>query len=266
VAERGQLLEAGLSERVIDYRLETGRYRGVHERVYSLGPLSMRGRLVAALLAGGEDAVLCHASALVPYRLRTSVVTIDLAVRRQRRDEPQLRFHRLSLAENEVARRDGLRVTTIERTLFDIAATGAGIRHLAQEAVAKRLTTQAKLMALADRHRCERGAPAIRRVAGEPHTRSRLERRFLRFLDDNGFPPPLANPTIGDYDVDCYWPQYRLVIEVDEDAHAVRFEEDRARDRYLAGLGLRVMRITEQSLRDESVLREEVRRAARIVR
>jgi very-short-patch-repair endonuclease len=56
------------------------------------------------------------------------------------------------------------------------------------------------------------------------------------------------------------------VIEVDEDAHAVRFEEDRARDRYLAGLGLRVMRITEQSLRDESVLREEVRRAARIVR
>jgi predicted transcriptional regulator of viral defense system len=165
VAERGQLLEAGLSERVIDYRLETGRYRGVHERVYSLGPLSMRGRLVAALLAGGEDAVLCHASALVPYRLRTSVVTIDLAVRRQRRDEPQLRFHRLSLAENEVTRRDGLRVTTIERTLFDIAATGAGIRHLAQEAVAKRLTTQAKLMALADRHRRERVRP---RYGGSP--------------------------------------------------------------------------------------------------
>jgi hypothetical protein len=44
------------------------------------------------------------------------------------------------------------------------------------------------------------------------------------------------------------------------------FEEDRARDRYYAGQGLRAMRVTEESLRDESVLREEVRRAARIVR
>jgi len=57
-----------------------------------------------------------------------------------------------------------------------------------------------------------------------------------------------------------------VVVEVDEDAHQYRFEEDRARDRYLAGQGLRAMRVTEQSLRDEAALREEVRRAARIVR
>jgi hypothetical protein len=44
------------------------------------------------------------------------------------------------------------------------------------------------------------------------------------------------------------------------------FEEDRARDRYYAGHGLRAMRVTEASMRDEPVLREEVRRAARIVR
>ena len=266
VASRAQLVAAGLGEDAIDHRIRTGRYRVEHERVYSLGPLSMRGRLVAALLAGGDDAALCHASALVPYRLRTSVVTIDIAVAHQRRDTDQLRFHRLSLSDSEITRRDGLRITTIERTLFDIAATGADIRKLAQEALAKRLTTRAKLSAFAADHKGERGAPALRKIAGEPHTRSDLERRFRRFLDDNEFPEPLWNEVLGPFTVDCYWPQFDLVIEVDEDAHQFTFEEDRARDRYLAGRGLRTMRVTEESLRDDLVLRQEVRRAARIVR
>jgi very-short-patch-repair endonuclease len=266
VASRAQLLLAGLGEDAIAHRVETGRYRLEHRNVYALGPLSMRGRLIAAQLAGGDDACLCHASSLVPHRLRTHVVTIDVAVRTNRRDEPQLRFHRLSFAEGETTRRDGLRVTTIERTIFDIAATGADIRKLAQEAIAKRMTTQAKLKALADRHKGERGAPALRKIAGEPHTRSDLERRFLRFLTDNELPQPEWNRELGPYTPDCYWPEFKLVIEVDEDAHRLTFEEDRARDRYYAGQGLRAMRITEESLRDESVLREEVRRAARIVR
>jgi very-short-patch-repair endonuclease len=268
VATRAQLLAAGLGEDAIDHRLTTGRYRAVHECIYALGPLSMRGRLVAALLAGGDEAALCHASALVPYRLQASVVTIDVALTNKRRDTDTLRFHRLILNDNEVTKRDGLRVTTIERTLLDIAATGADIRRLAHEAIAKKLTTQKKLKALAAKHKGECGAPALRHVAGEPHTRSKLERRFLRFLNANGFPPPITNEPLGPLTVDCYWPQFGLVIEVDEDGHdsELKFEEDRARDRYLIGLGLRVMRVTELSMRDEAMLREDVRRAARIVR
>src|SRR4051794_28690444 len=101
VAERGQLLAAGLSERVIDHRLRTGRYRRIHRRVYSLGPLSMRGRLIAALLAGGDDAALSHASALNPYRLMDAVVTIDVVAPARRTDEAQLRFHRFELSRDE---------------------------------------------------------------------------------------------------------------------------------------------------------------------
>lgn len=268
VAERSQLLAAGLGEHAIDHRLATGRYRRVHERVYALGPLSMRATLIAALLAGGEKSRLCHASALVPFRLLARTATIDLAVPTQRRDTEHLRFHRLNLADDEVTRRDGLRITTIERTLFDIAATGADIRRMAHEAIAKRLTTQVKLKAFAARHRGERGAPAMRRVAGEPHTRGRHERRFLRFLAGCGLPPPISNHPIGPYHADFYWPQFGLVIEFDEDGHKTElaFERDRARDRCFVGLGLRVMRVTERALRDESVLRQEVCRAARIVR
>ena len=235
MASRAQLLAAGLGEDAIDHRIRTGRYRVEHERVYSLGPLSVRGRLVAALLAGGDDAALCHASALVPHRLRTSVVTIDIAVTNQRRDTAKLRFHRLSLTDSDITRRQGLRVTGIERTLFDIAATGADIRKLAQEALAKHLTTRRRLSEFAANHKGQRGAPAIRRIAGEPHTRSRLERRFRRFLDDNGIPQPLWNEELGPFTVDCYWPQFGLVVEVDEDAHQDRFEEDRARTRQAGG-------------------------------
>jgi hypothetical protein len=268
LATRAGLLAAGLGEDAIDHRLRIGRYRRVHEDVYALGPLSMRGRLAAALLAGGEEAALCHASALVPLRVMTKVVTIDVALPRKRREAEQLRFHRLTLADDEVTRRDGLRITTIERTLFDIAATGADVRRLAHEAIAKKLTTQAKLKAFAERHRGERGAPAMRRVGGEPHTRGRHERKFLRFLVECELPPPISNHPIGPYSADFFWPQYNLVIEFDEDGHKTElaFEQDRARDRYFVGLGLRVMPVTERALRDETVLRQEVCRAARIVR
>jgi hypothetical protein len=268
LATRAGLLAAGLGEDAIDHRLRIGRYRRVHEDVYALGPLSMRGRLAAALLAGGEEAALCYASALVPLRVMTKVVTIDVALPRKRREAEQLRFHRLTLADDEVTRRDGLRITTIERTLFDIAATGADVRRLAHEAIAKKLTTQAKLKAFAERHRGERGAPAMRRVGGEPHTRGRHERKFLRFLVECELPPPISNHPIGPYSADFFWPQYNLVIEFDEDGHKTElaFEQDRARDRYFVGLGLRVMPVTERALRDETVLRQEVCRAARIVR
>jgi hypothetical protein len=133
VAERSQLLARGLGEDAIAHRLETGRYRLLHRNVYALGPLSMRGRLIGALLAGGGDSHLCLASALVPYRMQAFTATIDIAV--------------------PANRRDGLRVTTIERTLVDIAATGADIRRMAHEAIAKKLTAQAKLKAFAEPHR-----------------------------------------------------------------------------------------------------------------
>ena len=162
-----------------------------------------------------------------------SVVTIDVATGGRRTDEAQLRFHHLTLPPEETTRRTGVRVTTIERTLFDIAATGADIRRFAQEAIAKRLTSQRKLKAsAAARHRGEPGAPAICKVACEPHTRSDLERMFLRFLRESGLPEPLSNHPVGPYEADCYWPEHELVVEVDEDAHRVKFEEDRARDRY----------------------------------
>jgi hypothetical protein len=65
VFDRDQLLELELSTREVDYRLDVGRLHVVHRKVYSLGPVeSKHGRWMAAVLAGGPDAVLSHRSAL----------------------------------------------------------------------------------------------------------------------------------------------------------------------------------------------------------
>jgi len=50
---------------------------------------------------------------------------------------------------------------------------------------------------------------------------------------------------IGPYIVDFYCPALKLAIEVDGDSHFVNaraMEKDAVRDRYLAGLGIRVLR------------------------
>jgi hypothetical protein len=62
---RDQLLDLGLAVPEIDYRLRVGRLHAVYREVYSAGPVQSKlGRWMAAVLAGGADAVLSHGSAL----------------------------------------------------------------------------------------------------------------------------------------------------------------------------------------------------------
>src|SRR5438270_9065562 len=62
---RRQLLELGLSERVIDYRLGIGRLIRVYAGIYAVGhlPTLPQDRAMGALLACGEGAVLSHGTA-----------------------------------------------------------------------------------------------------------------------------------------------------------------------------------------------------------
>jgi hypothetical protein len=155
---------------VIHNDLKVGRYRPVYRGVYAVGPLSPRGRLVAALMAGGSAAGLCFASSLVVFRLMEPRATIDVAVPSGRKDVADLRFHRLSLTGRDLVVRDGLRVTSIERTLLDLASLGVNVDRLAHEALAKRLTTKTKLRNTADEHRGRKtgGAGAAGDRGGPP--------------------------------------------------------------------------------------------------
>ena len=250
LASRQALLAAGVPAHAIRNDLRVGRYRRVYYGVYAIGPLSDRGRMVAALLAGGPGSGFCFASAVVVYELMKPRATLDVVVRAHRQDQPGLRFHRFSLSGKELVVRDGLRVTSIERTLLDLASIGVGHRPPGARGTGEAADDKGQTRRTAARHRGQRGAPALQAVATAPHTRSDFERRFLTFLNDNGLPLPDMNVDLGLYTADCVYEQHKLIIELDEHAHTSTwaFEADRQRDRHHATLGYTTIRVTERSL------------------
>src|SRR5262249_41216872 len=129
LATRRALLAAGVTASLIDNDLKVGRYRSVYRGVYAIGPLAPRGPIGPALLAGGPGSGFCFASSLVVYELMKPRATLDVVVRSHKQNQPGLRFHRFSLSGKEMVVKDGLRTTSIERTLLDLASIGVNIDH-----------------------------------------------------------------------------------------------------------------------------------------
>ena len=77
---------------------------------------------------------------------------------------------------------------------------------------------------------------------------------FLRLCDDAAIRRPAVNVGVEGYEVDCYWPAERLVVELDGFAHhsdLASFRADRKRDAALQLAGLRVLRFTFDRLAGE---------------
>jgi very-short-patch-repair endonuclease len=253
----GRQLEAvGWSRTVICRRVRTGalhrRYRGV----YAVGhtALTREGEWLAAVLACGPGAALASFSAAVLWGLiPDGEGSIHVTAERQRRAPAGVVLHRTaSLPAEDVVRRDGIPVTSPERTLLDLAATAA-------PALLARAVEQAAVLELVRRDRLlERsanrpGAAALRAaLATEPSlTRSEAERSLLELLRRAGLPRPRTNVRIGPFELDAYWPDHRLAAEIDGYAyhgHREAFERDRRRDAALQAAGIRVVRITWREL------------------
>ncbi|HEX5610707.1 MAG TPA: DUF559 domain-containing protein [Solirubrobacterales bacterium] len=85
------------------------------------------------------------------------------------------------------------------------------------------------------------------------HTRSDLERDFLRFCRRHDFPAPEVNVPVGRLTVDFLWRSHDLVVETDGYQYhrgATAFEDDHARDLHLRRAGFRVHRYTGAQLRN----------------
>jgi very-short-patch-repair endonuclease len=221
---------------------------------------------MAAVLAIGPDAVLSHRSAAALWGMRaTGRGRIEVTVARNPRTRPTIQVHAAQLPADEVTTEHGIPVTTPARTLLDLAAVlDAGqVERAMNEAEFLRLTDPTSLDDLVDRHRGRPGTRTIRELLkthniGATITRSELEARFLRFLDDAVLPRPRMNVSLQLEDrwieADCVWPDQRVIAELDGHAsHATTagFERDRARDRALQAAGWRVIRITWRQLHEE---------------
>ena len=251
VVSRRQLLELGVGRRAIERRIEGNRLHVVHVGVYAVGHrvLTPHGRWMAAVLGAGPDAVLSHRSAAALWGIRpTSAARVEVTTPRDLRRRTHLHPHRAVLPADEVTRKDGIPVTTPERTLLDLAAVTQ--RHeldrALDEAEILRLPGPQHLL---DRHPHHRGTTNLRALLlhARRSTRSPLEAEFLEFVDDHGFERPETNTIIEGYEVDAVWREQRLIVELDGYAtHGTRraFERDRARDRKLSAKGWRPIRLT----------------------
>jgi very-short-patch-repair endonuclease len=269
VVARGQLAALGLGLDAIDHRVEQGRLHRLHRAVYAVGhrSLTREAHWMAAVLAGGDGAVLSHRSAAALWAIRGSgPADVEITAPRQRRARPGIQAHRTTLAPDEISVHRGIPVTTPARTLLDLAALPDQHRlaRAAERAESLRLTSPTSLEALAARYPGRPGVPAIRRLVArngitDTPTRSDLERRFLSLLDAESLPRPLVNKEIRlargtKPEADFTWRSHHLVVEVDGyETHGTRqaFERDRARDRALQSAGWRVVRITWRQLQSE---------------
>jgi len=236
VVTTAQLTEAGLTRNAVAHRVKIGRLTPLHRGVYQVGPIAApRGREMAAVLATGG--VLSHHSAAAIWGFRPPHDgDVHITTTENARSRRGIRVHRT--ASLKAAARHGLPLTPAARTLHDL-------RPLLGAREYERALEEAQVLKLIPK-----------RPGDEPRfTRSEAERRLLVLIRAAGLPAPLTNVIVAGYEVDCYWPRHKLVVEVDGYAfHSGRaaFERDRRKSADLAAAGLTPVRVTWRQIAEET--------------
>ncbi len=170
-------------------------------------------------------------------------------------------MHRVSLPADERTVVDGLPVTTVPRTIFDVAARGdrREVERAFHEAEVQGLADPLSLPDLLDRYPGHAGAPILRDLLGiGPEggaTENDFEAVFADLIERHRLARPRYNPDLvvggRHFKPDCVWMEQGVVVELDGRAvHGTRraFESDRERDRVFAANGWRVVRVTWRQL------------------
>jgi hypothetical protein len=273
VVTRAQLLDAGLSPRTIERRVERKQIHRLHRGVYAFGEPTptARGQWLAAVLACGGGALLSHRSAAAlwgfarPGRIRPVELTCSVG-----RGQRGLRVHEGGIHDAERTIVDRIPVTSVARTIFDLAEVVDADRlaSAGEEADRLHLLRLPDLEAVCASCPGRRALAPIRRLIEEiraPETpRSPLEDRVLALCRDYELPIPATNVLVLDHEVDALWPREKLIVEADSvkfHGHRAAFERDRERDAARQVAGYRVIRLTDRRLkREPEKVAQELRR------
>jgi very-short-patch-repair endonuclease len=264
VVALAQLLALGFGRGAIEYRVSQGRLHQLFRGVYAVGcaSLTARGRIMAAVLACGPDAVASHHAAALVWGLRQSDRSaVDVTTRRGCHGQSGIRVHRVRrLHPEDRTVADGIPLTSVARTILDQAEVlqPHQLANVVTEAEARRLFDLRAVERTIARNPGRRGIKPLRLLlAGyvePPVTRSDFEDELLHVCDRASLPRPQTNVIVVGHRVDAVWLDARLVVELDSRTHhmtVAAFEEDHRRDADLMLAGYRVLRITWRRLRAE---------------
>jgi predicted transcriptional regulator of viral defense system len=158
-----QAIAAGLDRSQLSRQVAAGRLLRVRSGVYRLVhyPASPHEDLVIAWLATGPQSVISHDSALALYDLSDALPTeIHVTVpRTASRRRSGMRLHTNRITKEEITQRSGIAVTTVPRTIADVAAAGMSdelVIQAARDAVLRGLATPGELVAAARSKRVQR--------------------------------------------------------------------------------------------------------------
>lgn len=268
---RSQADRFGISRHVLRHFVESGWCAKVARGLYRVdaAPRTKEQAALAAVLVHAAVAAVSHRAAgrlwgTPGYGNARPEVTVEQA--RNRRSALGIVHGSLLLPDRHVTVRQSIPVTTIARTIFDLAGVQPEDRvaRALDDALRRKLCTLRQInqvfFALAGQGR--RGTVTMRtlleaRGEGYVPPASELERIGRAVFAEGGLPVPEFEVSLGDGDligrVDCYWRHARLVVELDgrryHDGLSAR-DSDRTRDNRLMAAGWRVLRFTWDDLVD----------------
>ncbi len=196
VVARRQLLAAGLGREAIAHRIRVGRLYCLYRGVYAAGHRlpSPEARWMAAVLAAGRRAVLSHRSAAALWGIRHwRGANVDVTVPSSRQQRPGVRWHVTNLAADEITSLAAIPVTTVPRTLLDLAAVldHRGVERAINEAEVRRYTDPLSLPALLARY------PRRTRYRGDPRHPRRGRSRCHAYPERAGRALPAIPRSLG---------------------------------------------------------------------
>ncbi len=231
------LLAAGKSAKQIETLVRRGEFiqvrRGVYARADMAAELRVRAdgehllQAAAALATTGpaaashQTAALIHGLAILGEPPRE--VTLTRPPGRNRSGQPGARLHWAQLPADHITVQHGMRVTTVARTVVDLARTAefrAGV-VTADSALHQKLVTKAQLESLLADCPRRRGSQLATEVVAfaDMRAESVLESIARVVFRDCGLPRPDLQVWVGGAEavgrVDFLWPPQRTVAEVD---------------------------------------------------
>ena len=241
------------------WHLQGSSWRRLGPKVYAWaglgdGPIV---RLAAAALRLPAGAVFCGLTAAWLHGLDVEPCDpIDVAIPTNAgvSGRAGLRLRRISIANRDVATKQELRATTVERTLADLCLDLdlTEIVVLADAALHRRMTSIKNLAAAADHYSGRPGVATLRRVIQltEPAAESHMETRLRMLLVLSGLPRPIAQMSLHDRwgrflgRPDLYYPDEKLGLAYDGGTHRTNLVDDNRRQNRIQAEHITLLRFT----------------------
>ncbi|MEA2211353.1 MAG: hypothetical protein QOF83_1301 [Solirubrobacteraceae bacterium] len=273
-----QLLALGWTRKEVQGQVRRGTLHLEYRGVYSVGHRRVvtHARLLAALLSCGDSSFLSHRTAAAVWGLRAvNTRRIEVTVP-GRRLGPRagIVIHQSSQPDpTDLTKHNGLRVSSVSRMLVELSKTErqAELKRLITESIRKHALDFTGLEQTLVRHERRPGLAKLRQALRDyqprAHRKSNLERAFDELIAGTDIPPPQRNIYINGWEIDCYWPEFGLAVELDgRNYHSSLqdMERDRRKDADLLRLQIGSLRITDLRFELEPErIRAEVRELTR---